>query len=259
MLNNPAKRDFSDVLERLKNAVAGVGGFDRLGEITSPLGTYPLIKILLGEGNPKRILISAGIHGDEPAGVEAVCGFLETRKYLEYVDDWEISMIPCINPSGYELGTRNNYQDTDLNRVFKQEKPPEEVRMVQSVFEKPFDLTLELHEDEDSPGYYCYQKGVAEVDPRLGFQVVSAAEKIMPLNLSEEIEGTPAETGVIHRLKGPGEMQWWPMALYALSRGAKFCMTLETGTGYPIETRVAAHLAAMREAIERYPDFLTAG
>jgi len=39
-------------------------------------GIYPLIKIVIGKGNPRRALISAGIHGDETGGVETIVKFL---------------------------------------------------------------------------------------------------------------------------------------------------------------------------------------
>jgi predicted deacylase len=31
------------------------------------------VKFVLGEGNQRKALISAGIHGDEPSGVETIC------------------------------------------------------------------------------------------------------------------------------------------------------------------------------------------
>ena len=34
---------------------------------------YSLVKFVLGEGNQRKALISAGIHGDEPSGVETIC------------------------------------------------------------------------------------------------------------------------------------------------------------------------------------------
>ena len=42
---------------------------------------YPIKKIILGDSKPRRALISAGIHGDEPAGIETICVFLESKKY----------------------------------------------------------------------------------------------------------------------------------------------------------------------------------
>ncbi|MBI4383662.1 MAG: M14 family metallocarboxypeptidase [Nitrospinae bacterium] len=221
-----------------------------IGTVATNNGSYPVLKIVLGEGNPRKALITAGIHGDEPAGVEAVCAFVERKLYADIARAWELTLLPCVNPSGYELGTRENHEKLDLNRHFKSEPPPLEVGIVQSVFQSPFDLTLDLHEDVDSPGFYLYQKFEPGQETALGFKVVERVRETMPINSNSEIEGMPAEGGVIHRLSGPGEMEWWPMALYALSKGAKRCLTLETAARFPLATRVEAHLTAVRTAFQ---------
>ena len=33
----------------------------------------------MGEGNKRKTLIYAGIHGEEPGGVEAICKFIESK------------------------------------------------------------------------------------------------------------------------------------------------------------------------------------
>ena len=40
---------------------------------------YSLLKFILGEGNKRKALMSTGIHGDEPGGVEAICIFIESK------------------------------------------------------------------------------------------------------------------------------------------------------------------------------------
>ena len=97
-----------------------------------------LIKIVLGKENPRRALISAGIHGDEPGGVETIVKFLQESRYLDYHDEWEITLLPCINQFGYEFGIRENHQGKDLNRFFKEDLPPLEVGFVQSIINTGF-------------------------------------------------------------------------------------------------------------------------
>jgi hypothetical protein len=89
--------------------------------------TYPLIKIVLGKRNLRRVLISAGFHGDEPGIVEPLLSFLQNEHYLPYINNWETTLLPCINPHGYEFETCENYQGKDLNRLFKVDEPPIEV------------------------------------------------------------------------------------------------------------------------------------
>ncbi|MDH3257176.1 MAG: M14 family metallocarboxypeptidase, partial [Nitrospinota bacterium] len=218
--------------------------------LTAGNRNYPLIKIILGKGNPRRALISGGIHGDEPGGVETICAFLENKLYANFLKDWEFTLLPCINPSGYEAGTRNNFNDIDLNRKFKEDQVPREVAFVKNVLDQPYDLDLELHEDIDSPGYYLYQKDQTNDLSSIGRVILDRVESIHPLNLAEEIEEIPAERGLLSRLSEPDEMEWWPMALYAYTRGCRHVFTLETSPVLTMDVRIKAHLRAIQTALE---------
>ena len=243
-------RDYGQVQSRWENSLANSTSMLNLGMFSGIDRKYECFKFVLGEGNSRKILISAGIHGDEPAGVETVCVFLEDKLYKKYLETWEIVILPCLNPTGYEYGSRNNYADKDLNRLFKADDPPEEVCFAQSVFTCSFTLTLELHEDTESSGYYLYQKTRPDSFAGPGRSVLDSVKNVMPLNLDRDIDGSQAVDGLIDRLKGPEDMDWWPMALYALSRGTGCCLTLETGTGFSMGTRVSAHLRAIDTAID---------
>ncbi|MFQ5483093.1 MAG: M14 family metallocarboxypeptidase, partial [Nitrospinaceae bacterium] len=196
-------------MDRLKKAV-GTTGFHSLAVLKTPTGQYPLVRTILGEGNQKRVLITAGIHGDEPAGVETILHLIETRALEPFLEDWEITLAPCINPTGFEAGTRENHLGQDLNRLFKTAAPPLEVTTVQSLFIHPFHLDVELHEDVDASGFYLYQKERNNPISDLGRKVLAAVSSLVPLNPAPEIEGMPAEDGLISRLSDPEEMDWWP-------------------------------------------------
>ena len=243
-------RQFDDIVTRLKSLRNPVGELTIVDTLPGKNHEYPLIKIILGKGNPRRVLISGGIHGDEPAGVETICAFLENRLHMNFTKDWEFTLLPCINPSGFELGTRNNQDDIDLNRMFKESQVPREVAFVKDVLAQPYDLDLELHEDIDSPGYYIYQKDQAADLSPLGRTILDRVESVHPLNLAEEIEELPAERGLLSRLSEPEEMEWWPMALYANTRGCRHALTLETSASLAMEVRVKAHLLAIQTALE---------
>ncbi len=253
-MNSFPVENFDLILSRLKAALNPVGGLTEVDTVATSGREYPLVKIVLGKGNPKRVLISAGIHGDEPAGVETVCAFLEKCLYENFLNAWEFTLLPCINPSGYEAGIRNNWDGIDLNRQFKEEQTPREVTFVKNLLDKPYHLDLELHEDVDSSGYYLYQKDRSTHPSSLGRIILDRVEKIHPLNPAAEIEGTPAERGLLSRLSDPGEMEWWPMALYAYQQGCDHVLTLETSSALPMEQRVTAHLEAIRTALEYMPE-----
>ncbi len=244
----------SEIIRRLETSANVIGHIDTLGEIPTPTGSYPIKKIVLGQGNSRRALISAGMHGDEPAGVGAVCEFLESGRHLPFLETWELTVLPCINPYGFEHGTRENHQGIDLNRMFREESPPAEVVLTQSIVtSSSYDLSLELHEDCESSGYYLYEKAEPPLKKSLGFRIIEAVKDLMPINRDEEIEGTPSEHGVIQRLKDPKDMEWWPMALYSLATGPTHCITLETATHFSMETRIEAHVTALVTALRNFP------
>jgi hypothetical protein len=250
-MKQPPVRHFGDIVARLKASLNPVGELTEVDSISAGNRDYPLIKIILGKGNPRRVLISGGIHGDEPAGVDTICAFLENKLYKKFLKDWEFTLLPCINPSGFEAGSRHNQNGIDLNRKFKEAQVPREVAFVKNVLEQPYHLDLELHEDGDSPGYYLYQKDQTTSVSSLGRAILDRVESIHPLNLAEEIEEVPADRGLLSRLSEPEEMKWWPMALYAHIRGCSHVFTLETSPALPMDVRIKAHLLAIQTALEQ--------
>lgn len=67
----------------------------------------------LGERAPEKlsVIISAGIHGDEPAGVEAALQFAElTADNPLLLEHFSFDIFPCDNPYGWERNTRENSQ-----------------------------------------------------------------------------------------------------------------------------------------------------
>ncbi len=244
--------DIEIILSRLRNKLPHKRFATNLSFI-KPDKEYSLVKFILGEGNQHKALISAGIHGDEPGGVETICAFLENNRFESFSEEWELTFLPCINPYGYEYGLRENQDGMDLNRLFKHKNPPKEVAFAQSVFEKPYELTIELHEDFMSSGYYLYQQGTHPEDDQLGPLILQRVKNIMPINLNDEIDERSAQEGIMVQ-EDFSTMDWWPMALYSLSKGTKRCLTLETATKFSMDKRVEAHLTAIDTALNYFSE-----
>jgi len=243
---------YAGILTKIKSSLDGSGQWTRLGEVSESIRSHSIEKIVLGAGNKKRVLISAGIHGDEPAGVETICAFIERKEYKKFLREWEMTLVPCINPFGYEANTRVNHEGIDLNRKFKSSTPPREVVLAQMLYDLPFDLTLELHEDVDSSGYYLFHASAGDSPPLLVEGILNRVKTVMPINMDAEIDEIPATGGVIERKGIDKKMDWWPMAFYSLSKGTQTCLTLETGTQFPMRTRVEAHLLAIQTALNLF-------
>lgn len=246
-------RTYPILLKRLQSALgSNPGELTQIGIFRANAKPYPLVKIILGEGSPNKVLLAAGIHGDEPAGVDSLCVFLKEKRYKRFIDKCEITLLPCINPTGYEAGARRNFNNLDLNRKFKLKSPPSEVRYVQTVFQNPFDMTIELHEDCESDGFYLYQAKDSKGETILGYKILRAVKKIMPINMSLEIDGLPAVRGVIQVKPNPKKMRFWPMAIYSMTKGTNQFLTLETPSTLPLKKRISAHLAALETSLKDY-------
>ena len=252
MSSSKKLNNFDSILLRLKKIFPKQDCIETVHTLHIPYKNYPLVKIVCGRGNFRRALISAGIHGDEPGGVETILKFLENNFYCKYADTWEITFLPCINPYGYEHGTRENHQKKDLNRLFKIDKPPLEVSFAQSILDSKFDLTLELHEDDESRGYYLYQKQSNPKNQQLGIEILKSVKEIMPINTDNEIDGSTSHQGIINNDLDLTKMDWWPMALYGFSRGAQISLTLEAASRYKLSSRVKAHLLAITTALDKF-------
>lgn len=243
-----ALREYSSLVKRVRSAVSE----DRktslcLHEITTAGRTYELMRVVLRSEAPRRVLLSAGIHGDEPAGVEALCEWFETRGYVKFLQRWDITMLPCLNPWGYEHDTRENSDGDDLNREFNSLRPPQEVVFVQSVFQQRFDLSLELHIDSESAGYYLYETSLPGAD--IGHRMLDRIHRNVSVNLSATIDGKAANGGVIARPRDGGHVTGQPMALYGLAHGIPCSLTLEAGRS-PLKTQIQAHLQAIEAALD---------
>ena len=64
-------------------------------------------------GDGPRVYLSAGIHGDEPAGPLAL---LELLKNDFFNSECHWLLCPTLNPTGLSASTRENSSGVDLNR-----------------------------------------------------------------------------------------------------------------------------------------------
>ncbi len=253
MKNNlPVARNYQLVVDRIINNLSSEAEIKNTLKVETSQKTYPIHHITIGKGGSRKVFISAGIHGDEPGGVETICRFIETQFYVSFLSKWTFQIIPCINPSGYENNKRENFENEDLNRCFNKKDPPQEVKFVQNLINDSIELDLELHEDVDSPGYYLYQKVKKQNLLPLGKEILRNVKRIMPINVNSSIDGSEAVEGIITPKDDPQKMEWWPMAIYSHIQNCAGVFTLESSSHFPMEQRVEAHLMAIETALKYF-------
>jgi succinylglutamate desuccinylase/aspartoacylase family protein len=199
------------------------------------------------ENNPRRIYISAGIHGDEPAGPLAALKLLQENQWPENLDLW---FCPCLNPLGFAANTRENARGIDLNREYLNPLAEEIKAHITWLERQPnFDLCLLLHEDWESHGFYLYEQN-PERRRSLAEPMIEAISQVCPIDPNEEIEGRPAQNGIIRPSFDPASRPKWPEAFYLITHKTRLSYTLEAPSDYPISTRVDALVTAVRTAVK---------
>jgi len=110
-------------------------------------------------GAGRALVVMGGIHGDEPASVEAVLA-LGRRLSTGRLPPVPVVIVPALNPDGLVRGTKNSARDVDLNRNF----PARSFR------------------PEHAPGYFPGEAPLSEPETRL---------------LNDLVERTPALLGLV--------------------------------------------------------------
>jgi hypothetical protein len=199
-----------------------------------------------GDHPPCRIYLSAGIHGDEPAGPLAALRLLQENPWPKTA---EIFLVPCLNPLGFTLNQRENADGIDLNRDYRTPKTIEcRTHIEWSERQPPFDIYFCLHEDWESRGFYLYEQN-PEDRPSLAEAMVEAVRKVCPIDMSETIEDRPANGGIIRPLIKIQDRPDWPEAFYLLNHKSRQGYTLEAPSDFPLPTRINALVAAISAAL----------
>jgi murein peptide amidase A len=194
-----------------------------------------------------RIYISAGIHGDEPAGPLAVRRLLQENQWPAGVDLW---LCPCLNPTGFQLNRRENDRGIDLNRQYRHPTAEETVAHAAWLERQPaFDLCLCLHEDWESHGFYIYELN-PDHRPSLAEPVVRRVAEVCPIDRSELIEGRPAQGGIIRPSIDPNLRPDWPEAFYLVMHKTRLSYTLEAPSDFPLSARVSGLVVGVNTALE---------
>lgn len=114
-------------------------------------------------GSKPNLLIASGFHGEEPAGPWAILKWIETCD-LKVLNEVNISFLPIVNPTGFNIGQRKNKWGEKINQGFchpeKNEPLSREGKILlensETLCEFARDGFLSLHEDTTTKKFYVY-------------------------------------------------------------------------------------------------------
>lgn len=206
-----------------------------------------------------RACVAAGIHGDEPAGVEAALRLLEAGTIPPGV---ALDVFPCMNPEGLVRGTREDGAGRDLNRAFRAgpAAPAPVADFMRALDGQRVRLYVDLHEDDRLRGAYVLEaagEGIARAIAR------GLAAAGLPLAHPAELRRALLADGEVgderHLAVGDGwcgipldavPPEVGPQAVWMRRRCADAAVTLETPAKADLEARVRAHLAGLAAAFQ---------
>ena len=196
------------------------------------------------------LYISAGIHGDEPAGAEALITWAE--KNVRALSHIPCLLFPCLNPWGLVNNRRFERDGLDLNRIFHRDDVPLIKSIKPLITRHHFTVSLMLHEDYDAQGLYLYETERAH--PFWGEDLVDAARPIIPIDRRTRIDGRkPLKPGIVRRKIRPKTFATlgFPEAVLLHLYHSDRTFTIETPSEFSLDQRVAAHIAIIEECVRR--------
>jgi len=194
-----------------------------------------------------RVYLSAGIHGDEPAGPLALLDLMREGFFTPHID-W--ALCPALNPTGLAEGRRENAEGVDLNRDYLLRKTPE-VAAHAAWLEAAGNpgLFVSLHEDWEASGFYFYEINLGVDEPCRAEELIEAVSPWFPPDPGHEIDGhSPRKPGWIFHAAEADLPHGWPEAIFLAKNGCPLSFTFETPSHAALASRVAAHKAAVRTA-----------
>lgn len=212
---------------------------------------YPILSFeRMGSPDAPTVLLVGGIHGDEPAGVEAAVRWMETPQPEHDRFNWLV--IPCANPTGWENNQRTNSCHQDLNRNFRSPgRCAECAALIRATQGRRFVFSVDFHEDGEAPGFYVCESKMKP--PFGGKKLVAAVAPIMPIWRADILDGRPVVSeGCVHRFPvteaSLQRRRFWPLEFHLHRAHTDHTYCTETPTRFPMSLRVSAHHAALRAA-----------
>ncbi len=207
----------------------------RVREVACVGAPRTLLCVDCGDATLPAIALSAGVHGDEPAGPLALLDLVRDERLDPH---FSYRIWPCLNPTGFDAGTRTNGDGIDVNRSFgRGGSSPEARAVVTANRDYKFVLSIDLHEDDETCGFYCYAYGAAQGE-RL---IAEVREREIAVDDNACLRPDPR-----HEVEALGGLSY---TLLLIRHATPAAFTFETPSNDRLRSRVATHVAAVEAAL----------
>jgi hypothetical protein len=232
----------------------------RLREVACPGAPRTLLLAEWGDPRLPVVALSAGVHGDEPAGPWALLsavrdGLLDPR--------FSYRIWPCTNPTGFAAATRENVEGNDVNRSFgRGGNTPEARAMLTANRDRTFALAVDLHEDHEADGFYLYETAPSAARSRFARPIAAAIDaagfglqrftpgfELGPPGSDVAQTRAPGTVVVDAAREAPFFGPRLPLGIVLVRRAAPCALTFETPRSRRPAERLAMHRVALVEAL----------
>lgn len=198
------------------------------------------------EPEPKKpIVITTGVHGNEPSGWL----IQDQLKELGFV-----VFGPC-NPWGIKNNNRHLEDGRDLNRIFANDDSDEVKAVKEFLAANPPGLLLDLHEDPDGTGAYLIQHGP---DDEIGRKIVDALKDQFEFDPEPKFMLVKGEDGLLKPtaqvLRFMAFAKVYGLGFHAWANYGCTAIVVECPGSWPEEKRKRYQMAVCLKARELYGD-----
>lgn len=183
-----------------------------------------------------RLCVFSGVHGNEPASVEASVRFAESLGTdPSLFPGFNITIVPLVNPWGWARNLRRNGANQDISRTFFASPSPEAEMIKPLLRVEGCDIVIDLHGDHVKRPFYITTFDNANLAPARALAREIQARGV-PLRMG-------APDAVFNRRDKDAINNARPnLGLYARRHGVPQVYGVQTPRNADIEERVAMHL-----------------
>ena len=241
------------------NNIASIRSAD-VGEL--PISRIRYAPPIRARSRRPKLLITAGIHGDEPAGVLGLYRYMLSIALREL--PIEVYAFPCVNPVGLLRNSRESSGHFDLNRQMNRNSIAPEARALISALDSlgiSFDAAFDLHEDNpevqcdfnldgaQANAFYLYESNFDPLRAPIGAKISRAiARSGIAVSSQRAIYGERCANGVIQR--GIERDQIWDVERFLTMNVTNHVITSETLTSQPLAERIKAHTIVLEAGVK---------
>ncbi len=241
------------------NNIASIRSAD-VGEL--PISRIRYAPPIRARSRRPNLLITAGIHGDEPAGVLGLYRYMLSIALREL--PIEVYAFPCVNPVGLLRNSRESSGHFDLNRQMNRNSIAPEARALISALDSlgiSFDAAFDLHEDNpevpcdfnldgaQANAFYLYESNFDPLRAPIGEEISRAiARSGIAVSSQRAIYGERCANGVIQR--GIERDQIWDVERFLTMNVTNHVITSETLTSQPLAERIKAHTIVLEAGVK---------